>query len=144
VFKFVDAIENGRPIDIYNHGKMERDFTYVTDVVEPIVRLIDCVPPRSPHSASADDPSLSPVAPFRVVNIGRGNPINLLDFIESIERKLGKMAIRNYLEMQPGDVPRTFADSSLLERLTAYKARTSVEQGVSEFIDWYRSYHDAK
>jgi UDP-glucuronate 4-epimerase len=142
LFKFVDAIESGRPIDIYNNGKMERDFTYVTDVVEAIVHLIDCIPPCSPRCTSAEDPSLSPVAPFRVVNIGHGDPVNLLDFVEAIERKLGKKAIRNYLDMQPGDVTRTFADSSLLERLTGYKARTSVEEGVSEFIDWYRTYRE--
>jgi UDP-glucuronate 4-epimerase len=144
LFKFVDAIENDRPIDIYNHGKMERDFTYVTDLVEAIVRLIDRVPTRSPSDPLSDDPSLSPVAPFRIVNIGRGEPVGLLNFIEAIERKIGKKAIRNYLDMQPGDVPRTFADSSVLERLTGYKPRTSVQQGVSEFVDWYRGYYGTK
>lgn len=139
LFKFVDAIENGRPIDIYNHGRMERDFTYVGDLVEAIVRLIDCAPRLDP-----DDASVSPAAPFRVVNIGRGEPINLLDFVEAIERKLGKTAIRNYLDMQPGDVPRTFADSALLERLTGYRPQTSVEAGVSAFVDWYRAYRGAQ
>jgi UDP-glucuronate 4-epimerase len=138
LFKFVDAIENGRPIDIYNHGKMERDFTYVGDLVEAIVRLID----RAPQ-IDATDASVSPVAPYRIVNIGRGEPINLLDFVEAIERKLGKTAIRNYLDMQPGDVPRTFADSSLLERLTGYRPQTSVREGVSAFVDWYRGYYAA-
>ncbi|MBI1868641.1 MAG: NAD-dependent epimerase [Methylocystis sp.] len=141
LFKFVDAIENDRPIDIYNHGNMERDFTYVDDLVEAIVRLIDCAPPCGP---STDDPSLSPAAPFRVVNIGRGEPVNLLEFIEAIERKIGKKAVRNYLDMQPGDVQKTFADCSLLEKLTGYRPRTSIEQGVSEFVDWRRDYYRAK
>jgi UDP-glucuronate 4-epimerase len=140
LFKFVDAIERGRPIDIYNHGNMERDFTYVSDLVEAIVKLIDC-PPFVGKRVDGDDPSLSPVAPFRVVNIGRGQPVNLLDFIDAIERKLGKKAIRHYLDMQPGDVPRTFADSSLLEKLTGYRPQTSVEEGISEFVDWYREYY---
>ena len=139
-YKFVDAIENDRTIDIYNHGDMERDFTYVTDLVESIVRLIDCVPPKGAGRLDPNDPSLSPVAPFRVVNIGRGKPVNLLEFIETIERKMGKKALRNYMDMQPGDAPRTFADASLLERLTGYKPDTTLEQGVSELVDWSRAY----
>ncbi|WP_018267108.1 NAD-dependent epimerase/dehydratase family protein [Methylosinus sp. LW4] len=138
LFKFVDAIEKGRPIDIYNHGEMQRDFTYVGDLVEAITRLVD----RAPQIGA--DASVSPVAPFRIVNIGRGEPVGLLDFIEAIERKLGKTAIRNYLEMQKGDAPRTFADCSLLERLTGYRPQTSVEEGVSAFVDWYRAYYDGR
>jgi UDP-glucuronate 4-epimerase len=141
LFKFVEAITNDRPIDIYNHGDMKRDFTYVGDIVEAIARLIDCVPPAAGERSATDDDSLSPVAPFRVVNIGRGESVSLLDFIEAIERKLGKKALRNYMDMQPGDVPNTFANSGLLERLTGYRPTTSVEEGVSAFIDWYREYH---
>ncbi len=122
LFKFVEAIEKGQPIDIYNHGRMQRDFTYVGDLVEAISRLLDCRPER----AASD--LVSPAAPFRIVNIGRGEPVGLLDFIEAIERKLGKTAIRNYLDMQKGDAPRTFADCSLLERLTGYRPQTSVER----------------
>lgn len=133
--KFVDAIENDRVIDIYNHGDMSRDFTYVSDLVEGVARLIDCVPERD----SGDD-SVSPVAPFRIVNIGRGAPVKLLDFIDTIERALGKKAKRNYLDMQPGDVPRTFASADLLERLTGYRPHTSVEEGVAALVDWYREY----
>jgi UDP-glucuronate 4-epimerase len=140
LYKFVDAIEKDQPIDIYNHGRMERDFTYVTDLVEGIVRLIDCVPPAGHSAVTTDDPSLSPVAPFRVVNIGLGAPINLLEFIEEIERKLGKKAIRNYMDMQPGDVPSTFANADLLERLTGFRCKTTVREGVSAFVDWYRAY----
>jgi UDP-glucuronate 4-epimerase len=136
--KFLDAIEAGRPIDIYNRGDMKRDFTYISDLVEAIVRLIDCVP-RPVEEGATDEPALSPVAPFRVVNIGRGEPVNLLDFIEEIEKKLGKRAIRNYLPMQKGDVPVTFADCHLLERLTGYRPATGVRQGVGALVDWYRA-----
>jgi UDP-glucuronate 4-epimerase len=135
--KFVEAIEAGRPIDIYNNGDMKRDFTYIDDLVESIVRLIDCVPQPAREDAS-DEPALSPIAPFRIVNIGRGEPVNLLDFIEEIERKLGKRAIRNYLPMQKGDVPVTFADCDLLERLTGYRPRTSVRDGIRALVDWYK------
>jgi UDP-glucuronate 4-epimerase len=136
--KFVDAIEAGRPIDIYNNGDMKRDFTYVDDLVEAIVRLIDCIP--APADEESDEPALSPIAPFRVVNIGRGAPVNLLDFIAEIERRLGKPAIRNYLPMQKGDVPLTFANCDLLERLTGYRPATSVREGVGALVDWYRAH----
>jgi UDP-glucuronate 4-epimerase len=111
----------------------------VTDLVEGIVKLIDCVPPAG-HADATDDPSLSPVAPFRIVNIGLGAPVNLLEFIEEIEKKLGKTAIRNYMDMQPGDVPSTFANADLLERLTGFRCKTTVREGVSAFVDWYRGY----
>jgi len=140
LYKFVDAIEQDKPIDVYNHGRMERDFTYVTDLVEGIVKLMECVPSAD---ASTDDASLSPVAPFRIVNIGLGAPINLLEFIEEIERKLGKTAIRNYMDMQPGDVPSTFANADLLERLTGYRCQTTVREGVAAFVDWYRGYKES-
>lgn len=133
--KFVDAIENGRAIDIYNNGDMSRDFTYIDDLVEAIHRLIDCAP-----QIDANDPSVSPIAPHRVVNIGRGEPAPLLDFIDMIEKALGKKAIRNYLPMQKGDVPRTFANTDLLERLTGYRPQTSIDDGVSALVDWYRDY----
>jgi UDP-glucuronate 4-epimerase len=134
--KFIDAIEKGRPIDVYNHGDMERDFTYVADLVEAIVRLVDCVP-----RIDAEDPSVSPAAPWRVVNIGRGEPINLMEFIAAIERATGKTAIRNYLDMQPGDMRRTFADSALLERLTGFRPQTSIDDGVAALVEWHRSYY---
>ena len=133
--KFVDAIENGRAIDIYNNGDMSRDFTYIDDLVEAIHRLIDCAP-----QIDANDPSVSPIAPHRVVNIGRGEPAPLLDFIDMIEKALGKKAIRNYLPMQKGDVPRTFANTDLLERLTGYRPQTSIDDGVRALVDWYRDY----
>lgn len=133
--KFLDAIESGRTIDIYNHGNMLRDFTYIDDLVEAVARLMDCVPERD-----SGDESVSPQAPYRIVNIGRGAPVPLLDFIDALEQALGKKAVRNYLDMQKGDVPRTFASADLLERLTGYRPRTSVEEGVKALVAWYRDY----
>ncbi|HMK88383.1 MAG TPA: NAD-dependent epimerase/dehydratase family protein [Methylocystis sp.] len=133
-FKFVNAIEKGEPIDVYNNGVMARDFTFVDDLVEGILRLIEL--PPAPGSDGA-----SPDAPFRVVNIGRGEMINLLDFIATIEEKLGKTAIRNYLPMQQGDVPQTFANCDLLERLTGYRPGTSVGDGIAALVAWYRDYY---
>jgi UDP-glucuronate 4-epimerase len=138
LFKFVEAMLAGRPIDVYNHGEMLRDFTYVDDLVKAIDLLM-----RRPPAAGGDtdDPSLSPAAPWRVVNIGGGRPWRLLDFIAEIERSLGRKAIRNDLPMQPGDVPATFADASLLERLTGYKPDTPPSVGVPAFCDWYREHY---
>jgi UDP-glucuronate 4-epimerase len=133
--KFLEAIEAGRAIDIYNHGNMSRDFTYIDDLIEAIVRLSDCVPQRD----SGDD-SVSPVAPYRIVNIGGGAPVALLDFIDTLEQAIGKKAIRNYLDMQKGDVPRTFASAELLERLTGYRPETPIGVGVPALVEWYRGY----
>jgi UDP-glucuronate 4-epimerase len=138
LFKFVDAIEEGRPIDIYNEGRMERDFTYVEDLVEGIVRLMDRPPERGERAGPEGLDSLSPVAPFRVVNIGTGRPVGLLAFVDVIERALGKAAIRNLLPMQPGDVPRTFASADLLEAVTGYRPATPIDTGVAAFVSWYR------
>jgi UDP-glucuronate 4-epimerase len=134
--KFVDAIENGRSIDIYNHGDMSRDFTYLDDLVEALARLTTC-----PPQLGVEDNSVSLVAPFRIVNIGRGAPVKLLDFIDALETALGKTACRNYLDMQPGDVPRTYADANLLYRLTNYRPDTTLEAGVEALVSWYRDYH---
>jgi UDP-glucuronate 4-epimerase len=139
LFKFVDAMLKGEPIDVYNHGKMERDFTYIDDLVEGIVRLIPAVPVRGAPVAACD--SLSPVAPFRVVNIGNGQPVTLTAFIEAIEHSLGRTAVRNYMDMQPGDVPRTFASADLLAALTGFRPNTPVEQGVEAFVAWFREYY---
>ncbi len=142
-FKFTDAILDGRPIDIYNHGDMYRDFTYVEDLVRGISLLIDAAPERpktSDEIASGD--SLSPVAPYRVVNIGNSQKIRLMDFIEAIEAEIGKPAIRNYMDMQPGDVPATWADARLLQNLTGYKPQTGFQEGVAKFVDWFRDYYD--
>ena len=142
LFKFVDAIEKGQPIEIYGEGRMQRDFTYIDDLVEAITRLIPAVPETGhPVAFEGGTDSLSPVAPWRVVNIAGGQPVGLLPFIETIERYLGKTADRRLLPMQMGDVAATHADPRLLEALTSYLPNTSVETGVKAFIDWYRQYH---
>ncbi|PSC03710.1 UDP-glucuronate 5-epimerase [Alsobacter soli] len=133
LFKFVEAIEAGRPIDVYGHGDMRRDFTYVDDLVESMVRLIDCVP-------ETGGPGASEAAPFRVVNIAGGAPTGLNDYIAAAERALGKKAIRNELPMQAGDVRATHADNALLLQLTGYAPSTPVDQGVAEFVRWWRGW----
>ena len=117
---------------------MRRDFTYVTDLVRAIRLLMDAVPGDAPIGP---EDSLSPVAPFRVVNIGNGAPVELLDFIAAIESATGKQAIRQMLPMQPGDVPATWADTTLLRHLTGYNPQTQVPQGIAEYVDWFRSYY---
>jgi UDP-glucuronate 4-epimerase len=140
LYKFVEAILDGRPIDVYNHGQMHRDFTYVDDLVEAIRRLMDVAPERPESGVVPEGDSLSPVAPFRIVNIGNSTPVRLLDFVEAIEDCLGVEAERNYMPMQPGDVPATWADASLLQRLTGYQPATELRDGVRRFVDWYRDY----
>lgn len=139
LFKFTKGILEDTPIDIYNQGDMFRDFTYVTDLVRGIRLLIDAVP-GGPDTAVEGD-SLSPVAPFRVVNIGNSDKVRLLDFVEAIEDEIGKKAIRNYLPMQTGDVPATWADASVLQQLTGYRPQTPFREGVARFVRWYREYH---
>lgn len=134
---FTSAITEGRPIRIFNHGDMRRDFTYVLDLVRAIRLLIDAVPGTTP----VEGDSLSPVAPHRVVNIGNGTSIPLLDFIAEIERALGTPAIRKLEPMQPGDVPATWADNTLLRTLTGYGPQTTLREGIAAYVDWYRAYH---
>jgi len=141
LFKFTKGIIEDTPIDIYNNGDMFRDFTYVEDLVRGIRLLMDAVPerPDSPDDIEDGD-SLSPAAPYRVVNVGNSQKVRLLDFIEAIEDALGKKAQRNYMEMQKGDVPATWADASLLQRLTGYKPETNFRDGVNSFVAWYQDY----
>jgi UDP-glucuronate 4-epimerase len=141
-FKFTKAILAGEPIDIYNNGEMWRDFTYVTDLVQGILGLIDAAPVRPATRAEiAEGDSLSPAAPFRVVNIGNGQKVRLMDFIEAIEAATGRTAIRNFLPMQQGDVPATWADASLLNRLTGGCPATDVRDGMRAFVEWYRGFY---
>lgn len=142
LFKFTKGILEGTPIDIYNRGEMYRDFTYVEDLVRAIALLIDTPPvrPEKPDDIAEGD-SLSPVAPHRIVNIGNSDKVRLLDFVEAIEEALGKKAVRNYMDIQPGDVPATWANADLLKRLTGYQPRTSFKDGVRKFVNWYRKYH---
>ncbi|MFC3182222.1 NAD-dependent epimerase/dehydratase family protein [Cypionkella sinensis] len=142
-YKFTKGILEGTPIDIYNNGDMWRDFTYVEDLVRGIRLLIDAVPP-APDAREAEIPgdSLSPAAPYRVVNIGNSDKVKLLDFIEAIEDATGLQAIRNYMPMQTGDVVATWADANLLKNLTNYRPQTNVRQGMTNFVRWYRDYYN--
>ena len=142
LFKFTKAMLNGEAIDVYNNGEMMRDFTYVDDLVEAVRRLIDAPPIRvdRPEDVEAND-SLSPVAPWRIVNIGNSQPVQLGDMIAAIEEALGIKAERNLMPMQPGDVPATWADAELLHSLTGYVPRTDIREGVSRFVTWYRDYY---
>lgn len=143
LFKFTKGIIEGTPIDIYNHGDMYRDFTYVEDLVQGIRLLIDAAPerPTSPGDIALGD-SLSPAAPWRVVNIGNSDKVRLMDFVEAIEEELGQKAIRNFMDMQTGDVPATWANADLLKSLTGYKPQTNVRNGVKAFIAWYKDYYN--
>jgi len=139
LFKFTQAALRGETIDVYNHGLMERDFTFIDDLVEGIIRLIPAVPVQGQPVGPGD--SLSPVAPFRVVNIGNGAPVGLLDFIAEIERAVGRPIARNAMDMQPGEVLRTWADASLLEALTGFRPSTPVSMGVPQFVAWFRGHY---
>ena len=139
LFKFTRGILSETPIDIYNHGQMWRDFTYVDDLVRGVRLLIDAVP-GGPETA-VDGDSLSPVAPWRVVNIGNSEKVRLEDFIDAIEVATGRRAIRNYMEMQQGDLPATWADTRLLQTLTGYAPQTDMRDGVARFVEWYRAYY---
>jgi UDP-glucuronate 4-epimerase len=139
LFKFTKAILQGDPIDVYNHGEMQRDFTYVTDLVAGILRLIAAVPVVG--EPVGDQDSLSHVAPFRIVNIGNGQPVALMDFITAIETALGQDAQKTFLPMQAGDVPATWADTTLLQDLTGACPQTSVAEGVATFVAWFRDYY---
>ncbi len=127
-FKFADQIKHGDTIDVYNHGKMERDFTYVDDIINGIIGLIQ----HPPLVTSGDL--------HRIVNIGRSSPVNLLTFIELLEKYLGQEAKKNFLPIQPGDVPATWADITALKNLTGYAPSTDLEEGIRKFVDWYKSY----
>lgn len=142
LFKFVKGIVNSVPIDIYNNGDMYRDFTYVEDLVRAIYLLTSVAPARPADGVVPNGDSLSPVAPYRVVNIGNSDKVRLLDFVDAIEDRLGKKAVRNYMGMQDGDVPATWADASLLRRLTGYQPKTDFRDGIARFVDWYSDFYD--
>jgi UDP-glucuronate 4-epimerase len=137
LFKFVDLMLNDQPIEIYGEGQMSRDFTYIDDLVEAIVRISHVIPDESNRVADDHIETLSRQAPFRLVNIGGGQPENLMDFVEMVERALGQPAIRHMLPMQKGDVPRTYAAPDLLQALTGYTPTTKLEDGVKAFVEWY-------
>lgn len=137
LFKFVDLMLNDQPIEVYGEGQMSRDFTYIDDLVEAIVRISHVIPDESNRVADEKIETLSRQAPFRLVNIGGGQPENLMNFVELVEKALGQPAIRKMLPMQKGDVPRTFAAPDLLQALTGYTPSTRLEDGVKAFVDWY-------
>lgn len=142
LFLFTKAILESKPIQVYNRGNMERDFTYIDDIIEGVVRVIDR--PAQPDRDWRGDHPLpsSSQAPYRVYNIGNGSPVKLLDFIEAIEQELGIKAERNYLPMQPGDIRVTFADTTALEREFGYRPSTGIEEGIKRFMRWYRDYYE--
>lgn len=141
LFKFTKAILAGDPIDVYNYGDMRRDFTYIDDIVRSIDLLIDAVP--DPKATAIPNDNLSPVAPFRVVNIGNSEMVPLLDFIKAIEKSLGIAAQMNLMPMQAGDMEQTWADTTVLKTLTGYKPDVSVSQGVAKYVAWFKSYYSA-
>ena len=141
LYLFTKSILKGKPIQVFNRGDMVRDFTYIDDIVESLVRLID-KPPINNINFDFQNPSSSKSwAPYRIFNIGNSNPIPLMEFIKAIEDKLGIKAQKEFLEMQPGDVSSTYADTSSLEDWTGFKPNTSIKKGISEFVDWYKSFY---
>ncbi|WP_165721456.1 MULTISPECIES: NAD-dependent epimerase [unclassified Pseudoalteromonas] len=141
-YLFTDAILNNREIKVFNNGKMKRDFTYIDDIVEGIIRIQDVVPKRDPNNSNTSPESSK--APYRVFNIGNNEPIALMTFIESIEKAAGKVADKNYMPMQAGDVPATFADIDSLQKEVGFKPNTNIAYGMQQFVDWYRSYNSGK
>lgn len=141
LFKFTKAIVNDEEIDVYNHGNMMRDFTYVDDIVEAISRLV--IKPAQPNlewSGANPDPSSS-YAPYKIYNIGNNNPVRLMEFVEAIENKLDKKAKKNYMDLQPGDVPETYANVDDLFKNIDFKPETTIQDGVNQFVDWYLDYY---
>jgi UDP-glucuronate 4-epimerase len=134
-FKFVNAIANDRPIQVYNHGQMQRDFTYIDDVVEGIVRVMDHLP------KPLADKEFSTAAPYKVYNIGNHNPVSLMHFIEVIEKALDKVAVKEMMPMQPGDVTTTYADVAELSDNVGFAPNTPLEEGIKNFVTWYKDYY---
>lgn len=139
-FKFVDAIAQNRPIDVYNHGQMKRDFTYIDDVVEGIIRVMK-KPQTKVTPAEAEAQGRETTAPYKIYNIGNHSPVTLMDFIATIEQALGKTARKNMMPMQPGDVPATYADVQSLMNDVGFKPKTPLSVGIQKFVDWYREYY---
>jgi len=142
LFKFTERILAGRPIQVYNHGRHKRDFTYIDDIVEGITQVLDRPPGGHPdRSSESPDPATS-AAPYRILNIGHGEPVDLLVYIETLERCLGRSAQKELLPMQPGDVQDTLADTSRLAEATGFRPATSIATGIARFVEWYLDYYD--
>ncbi|KJG01352.1 NAD-dependent epimerase [Photobacterium angustum] len=141
LFKFTNAIMEGKEIDVYNHGDMRRDFTYIDDIVEGVMRIQNVIPqPNTDWTVETGSPATSS-APYRVYNIGHGSPVKLMDYIEALEEALGIEAKKNFMDMQPGDVYMTYADTEDLFKATGYKPEVKVKEGVKAFVDWYREFY---
>ena len=143
LFKFTHNILAGKPIDVFNHGNHQRDFTYIDDIVEGVIRVLDRIPAPNPEWSGDAPDSANSTAPYQLYNIGNNKPVELMRYIEVLEDCLGIKAEKNMLPMQPGDVPATFADVSDLVRDVGYKPDMSIEQGIANFVDWYRGYYKA-
>ncbi len=138
---FTEKILAGEPIDVFNNGDHARDFTYIDDIVEGVIRTLDTIAePNAAWSSDAPDPGTSS-APYRLYNIGNNQPVELMDFISCIEKATGRQAQKNFLPMQPGDVPKTYADVDALSNATGFRPKTTIEEGIEKFVAWYRSYH---
>ena len=140
LFLFTKAILEGRPIDVFNYGDMQRDFTYIDDIVEGVVRVMDKAPRGNPGWDAQDPDPSSSRAPYRLYNIGNNNPVRLMDFIQALENELGIQAEKNFLPLQPGDVPSTYADVDDLARDLGYKPKTSIQEGIAGFVRWYKDF----
>ncbi len=141
MFKFTRAILDGEPIQVFNQGDMSRDFTYIDDIVEGVIRILAVIPVADPDWQPSAGESDRSSAPYALYNIGHGSPVGLMDFIRAVEAATGKAAICDYRSMQPGDVPRTWADTDALFSVTGYRPRVKVEEGAQRFVAWYRSYY---
>jgi UDP-glucuronate 4-epimerase len=143
LFLFAKAILENRAIDVFNHGKMRRDFTYIDDIAEGVIRVLDRPPQADPgFDKQVPDPATS-WAPYRVFNIGNNQPVELMAYIAALEQALGKTATKNFMPLQDGDVPATYADTAELTRVTGFSPQTPVAEGVRRFVEWYRAYHNA-
>lgn len=141
LFLFTKAILEGRPIDVFNHGRMRRDFTYIDDIIESVVRVADNVATPNPKWDGALPDSATSYAPYKIYNIGNNSPVELMRFIEILEKCLGKKAVKNLLPIQPGDVPATYADVDDLTRDVGFKPSTPIEEGIKKFVDWYKEFY---
>jgi UDP-glucuronate 4-epimerase len=141
LFLFTRAILENKPIDVYNHGRMKRDFTYIDDIVEGVIRVSDKVPEPNPDWNGDKPDSATSYAPYKLYNIGNNNPVELMKFIEVLEDCLGKKANKNLLPIQPGDVPETYADVDDLVNDVGFKPATSIEEGINKFVEWYNEYY---
>ncbi len=144
LFLFAKAILAGQPIDVFNNGQMQRDFTYIDDIAEGVVRLLDCPPAANPDFATDVPDPASSWAPYRVFNIGNHQPVQLMRYIETLEQALGKTAQKNFLPLQNGDVPATYADTAALNAVTGFAPSTTVEEGVRRFVAWYQDYYSVR